>query len=673
LEAVADAGEVSYRLGTLRPALPSIRAMLAHALPGTMLTEPTTKRQPVQLAMKLKASTRHRALRNDNPETTVRSVLGALAQTGKGERLVLQLLLGPRRVPLAIPTHSPSSIVAPWYQVAWRGNGGQVDSEKRTALRDKVSDHGFACTLRIGVTAESVGRRRALVLGLLAAIRTSEAAGVTLRLKPEQESRLNAAGRPLWWPLRLNVNELLALTAWPLGSDDLPGIPAAHPQPLPPAPGTTGAQRVIARATAPGIDATLALPAPAALQHLHVIGPTGVGKSVLLGRLIEQDIMAGRAVVVIEPKGDLVDDVLARIPDSRRDDVVVLDAADGAPVGLNPLADHQARPEVTADLLLSVFKALYADAWGPRTQDILHACLLTLARRDDATLVMLPLLLTNPGFRRSLTTGLGDPLALEPFWAWYETLSEGERAQAIAPLMNKLRQWLLRPSLRAVLGQRQPRFQLRQVFTERKILLVPLRKAILGPEAAALLGSLVVAQLWQTIQARAAIPASKRHPVMVYIDEVQDYLHLPTDLGDALAQARGFGVGFTLAHQFLGQLPLPMRAAVLSNTRSKVCFQLAQEDAVQFAKGHPELGPEDFTSLGQFQVYASLFARGAVTPYASGATLPPSAPSGDSQRVKQASRERYGRPLDEIEAGFTALLTSSEQSSGDLGRRRRQP
>jgi hypothetical protein len=296
-----------------------------------------------------------------------------------------------------------------------------------------------------------------------------------------------------------------------------------------------------------------------------------------------------------------------------------------------------------------------------------------LARRDDATLVMLPLLLTNAGFRRSLTTGLRDPLALEPFWAWYDNLTEGERAQAIAPLMNKLRQWLLRPSLRAVLGQRQPRFHLRQVFTERKILLVPLRKAILGPEAAALLGSLVVAELWQAIQARAAIPASKRHPVMVYIDEVQDYLHLPTDLGDALAQARGFGVGFTLAHQFLGQLPLPMRAAVLSNARSKVCFQLAQEDALQLAKGHPELGPEDFTSLGQFQVYASLFARGAVTPYASGTTLPPSAPSGDPQRIKRISRERYGRPLDEIEAGFTALLTGTERSGGDLGRRRRQP
>jgi hypothetical protein len=672
LEAAADAGQVSYRLGTIAPALRSISAVLAHTLPGTILTEPLAPRPPVQLAMKLKASTRHRALRSDSPETTVRAILSALAQTGQDERLVLQLVFGPRRVPLAVSTHSPSSVVAPWYQAAWRGNGGQVDGEKRSALRDKVSDHGFACGLRIGVTANSVGRRRALVLGLLAAIRTSEAAGVLLRLRPDQEQRLNAAGRPLWWPLRLNVQELLPLTAWPLGSDDLPGIAATHPKPLPPAPGTTGAQRVIARATAPGVEAQLALPVTAGLQHLHVIGPTGVGKSVLLGRLIEQDITAGHGLVVIEPK-DLIDDVLAHVPPERRDDVVVLDAADQAPVGLNPLAAN-GKPEVTADLLLAVFKALYADSWGPRTQDILHACLLTLARRDDATLVMLPLLLTNAGFRRSLTSGLADPLALEPFWAWYEQLAPGERAQAIAPLMNKLRQWLLRPSLRAVLGQRQPRFQLAQVFSEQKILLVPLRKAVLGPEAAALLGSLVVAQLWQAVQARASVPAVQRRPVMVYIDEVQDYLHLPTDLGDALAQARGFGVGFTLAHQFVGQLPLPMRSAVLANARSRVCFQLSREDAVQLAKGHPELSPDDFTTLGQFEVYASLFARGAATPYASGTTLPPSAATSRPAELLRASRQRYGRPLDEIEAGFTDLLTTPQQAADTpLGRRRRSP
>ncbi len=185
--------------------------------------------------------------------------------------------------------------------------------------------------------------------------------------------------------------------------------------------------------------------------------------------------------------------------------------------------------------------------------------------------------------------------------------------------MNKLRQWLLRPSLRAVLGQRQPRFHLSQVFTERKILLVPLRKAILGPEAAALLGSLVVAQLWQTIQARAAIPASKRHPVMVYIDEVQDYLHLPH------RPRRRPGPGPRLRRRLHPGAPVPRPTAApdaggRAEQRPLPGLLPAQprKTPSSWPRATRSCGPEDFTSLGQFQVYASLFARGAVTPYASG-------------------------------------------------------
>ncbi|TQN41693.1 type IV secretion system coupling TraD/TrwB family protein [Blastococcus colisei] len=669
LEARANRTGVRYLLGGTAPALHDAASVVTRGFPGSALL-PAPERSPIEAAGRLQASTRHRAIGRSEPETVVRSILGALTQVTADEQLVLQIVLGPRRIPLSVPTQSPSSVVAPWHQALWHGRGGVIDGEKRTALRDKVSDHGFACTIRLGVSAASPAHRRRLLLGLLAAIRTSEAPGVRLRLIPEPARRLNETRPPWLWPLRLNVREVLALTAWPLGNDELPGQPPAHPRLLAPvAPGPRRG-RIVAAPAAPGVAAPLSLSARDALHHLHVIGPTGVGKSVLLGRLIEQDIYDGRAVVVIEPKGDLVDDVLARIPEHRRGDVVVLDPTDARPVGFNPLLRGGQSAEVVADNLLSVFKALYADAWGPRLQDILHACLLTLARRDDASLVMLPLLLTNPGFRRSLTAGLRDPIGLGPFWAWYEALSDAERAAVIAPVMNKLRQWLLRPSLRAVLGQRRPAFSIRQVFTERKILLVPLRSGVMGPEAASLLGSLVVSALWQATHSRAAIPADRRHPVMVYIDEVQDYLHLPTDLGDALAQARGLGVGFTLAHQYLDQLPPAMRSAVLSNARSRVCFQLSHEDAAALAKGHPELSPEDFTALGPFEVYASLFTGGRVTPYASGRTLAPSSPARDAGLLRRASAERYGQAVDAVEAGFAELL-EPHKARPDSGRRPR--
>ncbi|MFB6718702.1 type IV secretory system conjugative DNA transfer family protein [Kribbella sp. NPDC056345] len=397
----------------------------------------------------------------------------------------------------------------------------------------------------------------------------------------------------------------------------------------------------------------------------------------MLANLAIQDVAAGRGLVVIEPKGDLVTDILERIPNHRIKDVVVLDPTDAAPVGLNPLSGS-GREETRVEGLLSVFRSLYADSWGPRTQDVVHSALLTLARRGDASVAMVPLLLTNTGFRRSVVrrVAAADPIALGPFWAWYEALSDGERATAIAPIMNKMRPFLLNPGLRAVVGQRKPRITMSQILAERKILLVPLRKQIIGSEAARLTGSLAVAELWQAIQGRLALPAEERHPVMVMVDEVQDYLHLPTDLAHALAQARGLGAGFTLAHQYTSQLSTGMRAGFLGNVRSRVVFQLAHDDATLLAKGHPEITADDFTALPAYSVYASLATdNGEVTPYAAGATNPLPPAFSDADRIRSTSQNSYGQSLDAVEADLASLLDDpakvTSEATATSGRKRR--
>lgn len=694
LEVHASAGQVSYLLGSPMSDIGVVRSALLGLCPGVQLVEandpsadhPELVRPPLGTAGSLRASTRHRALDSTDLPGRSRSVLAALSRAVKGEHVAVQVILGPRRVPLAIPNQSPSSIVMPWWQVAWYGDRGQVDPEKRAALRTKVSEHGFACLVRIGAQAATPRRREQLVLGVFSAVRGAEAPGLQLRLSREPARRIDDVIVPWRWPLRLGVHEVLAIAGWPISSsrdDDLPGLPARNPRPLPPsrpsaaAPASSSA-RVVARSTAPGTSEPLTLSIKDQLRHLHVVGPTGVGKSTLLAKLVLQDIEQRRGLVVIDPKGDLVDDILARVPADRRDDVVVLDPADHArPVGFNPLAGHRtkAAAELAVDGLLAVFRQLWSDSWGPRTQDVLHATLLTLTRRGDASLVMLPLLLTNDGFRRSLVQQAvrDDPFALGPFWDWYDRLSDGERANVIAPVMNKLRAFLLRPSMRAVLGQVTPGFSLSQVFTERKVLLVSLSKGLVGPEASQLLGSLIVAGLWQATLQRAAVPASRRAPVHVVVDELQDYLHLPTDLADALAQARGLGVGFTLAHQYLGQLPKEMQTAVLANARSRICFQQSAADAPVFAKGHPKLEPADLQALGAYQVYASLHEHGAAVGsgrFVSGRTLPLGPelqPAGD---LRAASRERWGQPVSEVEAGFAALLDPPGRADQSVGRRR---
>lgn len=682
VETRAGRNGVRYLLGVPGGWSRSTGEGLSKAIAGTAIVPVQPQdRRPVFLAGRLRASTRHRPLRTTDVEQVSRAVLAALAHVRDHEELVLQVLLGPRRVPLAVPTNSPSSLVQPWHSAVLHGQGSRLDGEKRSQLRAKVSDHGFACTIRLGVRARNRNRQHFLLLNLMAALRTAEASGALLRLRREHPDRLDTGSVPWLWPLRLNVGELVGLFGWPFGDGELPGLGPVHPRLVRADTSVRARGRVVAASAAPGDDRLLGLSAKDALQHLHVLGPTGVGKSTLLTNLITADVAAERGVVVVDPKGDLVTDVLARVPAARRDDIVVLDPSDTmAPVGLNPLArTNGIGADLSADGVLAVFRGLYADAWGPRTQDILHASLLTLTKRGDASLVMLPLLLTNPGFRRSITARFHteDPVALGPFWAWYEALSDGERQQAIAPVMNKLRPFLLRPQVRAVLGQVRPRFDIRQVFTQRKVLLVSLAKGLIGSEAAGLLGSLVVARLWQTTLSRTAIPAEKRHPVLVYIDEVQDYLHLPTDVADVLAQARGYGVGMTLAHQHLSQLQPTTKSAVLANARSRVCFTLAPEDANTIARGATGSGltAEDFTALGLYEIYASLLADGQSTGYASGRTLAPGPEISDPAELRELSRTRYGQPLSEVEAGFATLTEHPSTASGTssaMGRRSRR-
>ena len=540
-------------------------------------------------------------------------------------------------------------------------------------METKRSDHAFACVGRVAIQAAAPGRTRALAVGVLAALRTAEAPGIGVKLIKESSDKFNRVAAPWIWPKTLNVLELVGLLGWPLGDQPLPGVPRDAARWLRPDPRIKPHRRVLGEATAPGEDRQLGLSIEDARQHLHVIGPTGTGKSTLLANLIRQDIAAGRSVVVIEPKGDLVQDVLAHIPPERSEDVVVFDPTErDFPVGLNPLLSRGRRPELVADQVLAVFHGLWTSNWGPRLQDILHSSLLTLAGRGDASLCVLPALLTNPAVRRRLRAQVDDPIALEPFWAWFEAISDAERQQAIAPVLNKLRPFLLRRSMRAIVGQIEPRFRIDEVFTKRKIVLVSLAKGLIGPEAAALLGSLFVAELWQAVLGRGAIAPERRHPVIVYADEFQDYVHLPTDMGDALAQARGLGVGLTLAHQHLGQLPANLRASVLANARSKICFTLAADDAqtmARFASG--KLEPSDFQRLRRYEAYAQLVVGGEVTDFASLRTLPLPPPTSDPLTIRRLSRERYGRAVDEVEAEIRKLVEGDPGDDPPVGRRAR--
>ena len=672
LEAVGSAGRVTHRLAVPWSKRKLAADQLRAALPGLYLVEIDDR--PVELfglELDLRLSTARRSLAVADLLIVSRPLVTALAAANSGETVVMRWQLVAHAGPGVVPNKARPGHES-WMRAvlsAPLGAPPDLDTEGRNALKTKRSEPGWRAIGRIGVRAATPARAGSLAEHLLGAIRTAEAPGVRIEARRLSSGPLGKLSRRPGSSL-LNVLELPAVTAWPSGEATALPVSVSRSRALPASKTIPTAGRVIGESTAPGRTRSVALNPPDALRHLHVLGPTGVGKSTLLLNLISADLTAGAGVVVVEPKGDLIADVLARIPAGRLADVVLLDPTDPeAVVGLNPLRADKRSPELAADQLLAVFKSLYASSWGPRTQDIIHAALLTLTRRPGSTLVELPLLLTDAGFRRRIVGDVDEPVVLEPFWAGFEAWTEAQRTEAIAPVLNKVRPFLLRSNLRAVLGQAKPRFDIREVFTKRKVLLVNLAKGAMGSEAAALLGSLVVAQLWQATLERSEVEPARRRPVFVYVDEFADYLNLPTDLAEALAEARGLGVSITLAHQHLHQLKPEMRSAVLANARSRVCFQLAPEDARMIANGSPGIDAEDLQHLPAFEVYAQLVADSAVQPWLSARTRPAPNPTSSADEVRRRSRDQYAVNRAEVDAAISSLR-APDQGPGDIGARR---
>ncbi len=310
-------------------------------------------------------------------------------------------------------------------------------------------------------------------------------------------------------------------------------------------------------------------------------------------------------------------------------------------------------------------KEIFHDSWGIRTQQILSAALLTLADTKDATLLWLPSLLTDYHFRQRIVGKVTDRIGLKPFWEQYEAMKETERNTNISPVLNKLQQFVFRPGLRAVLGQAKPKFDLMDLFLKRKIVLVPLNRGIIGGESARLLGSLIVGLTWTLALSRANIPQEKRHLVSIYIDELQDYLSLPTDLSDALAQARGLGVGMTLAHQYRGQLPPEIKAGVDANARNKIVFGLNGTDAKEMSHLLPGLEPEDFMLLPRYQIYANIMQDRRQTGWIQGKTMPPEPAIRMAAELKAESMKRYGRPAEEVDQAFLSLMANTDETPNE--------
>ncbi|GAA4898517.1 type IV secretory system conjugative DNA transfer family protein [Streptomonospora salina] len=440
----------------------------------------------------------------------------------------------------------------------------------------------------------------------------------------------------------LSTAELAALAHLPLDAA-VPGLARAGARSIPPTPaiptGTNHQARVLGDADA-GPHRPVALGAVEARQHTHIIGATGKGKSTLLANLALQDAAAGRAGLVIDPRGDLVADILARLPQEAVGNVVLFDPDDNAPPPrLNLLQGADA--DFVSDTTVGIFRRIYAHSWGPRTDDILRAATLTLARTGDPTLTLgeVPRLLTDQSYRHRITGRVRDEV-LAGFWDWYEQLSTGARAAATGPVLNKLRTALLRPWVRRVIASGPSTVDLGRAFDTGTLVLMRLPKGALGEDTSSLIGALGLAATWQAVTARIHRPEQDRADVAAYIDEAHNFLLQPGSLADMLAEARGYRLSMTLAHQELGQLPAELRKALAANARSKVFFTCSPEDAAGLeAHTLPGLGTHDLTHLGEYQAAARLLVGTTERPVHTLRTRPlPPPVTGRATAVRKSAR-----------------------------------
>jgi len=357
------------------------------------------------------------------------------------------------------------------------------------------------------------------------------------------------------------------------------------------------------------------------LSHVYMIGKTGVGKSTLIETLARQDLAAGRGFALIDPHGDLVEKIAADVPPDQANRVVYLNAPDPSqPYGYNPLRRvRDDKIPLAVSGLLETLKKMWPDAWGVRMEHVLRNTLYALLERDDAKLPDILRLYADEDFRKEIVSGIRNQV-VKNFWKnEFNKYPDRLRAEACAPIQNKLGALLSDPTLYRILVEPKIDLRFRSLMDEGKVLLVNVAKGHLGEDSALILGSLVVSTLGLAAFSRAERAPNERKPLFVYLDEFQNFTTLM--LANMMSELRKYGVGLTLAHQHLHQLEPDIRHAVLGNTATLISFRVGAEDAGFLAREfQPKFGVEDLINLPNRDIYLKLMIDGTPShPFSAGA------------------------------------------------------
>ncbi len=410
-------------------------------------------------------------------------------------------------------------------------------------------------------------------------------------------------------------------------------------------------------------------------QHVYMLGKSGTGKSVLMFNMIIQNIINGDGVCVVDPHGELVEGVLSAIPPHRMKDVIYFNPADAEyHIGFNvlELIDPKYK-HLVASGLMGIFTKIWANAWSARMEYILNNCILALLDTPGTTLLGIPRLLVDKDYRQKIISNLKDPV-IKAFWIHeYEAWQDKFRNEAIAPIQNKVGQFLSTSIIRNVVGQAKSTINVFDIMNESKIFLVNVSKGRIGEDNSALLGGMIITKIQLAAMERVRIPEDERQDFYLYVDEFQNFV---TDaFAGILSEARKYRLNLTVAHQYTAQLVMgvnsAVRDAVFGNVGTMIVFRVGADDA-EFLE--PEFEPEftlqDIVNLPNYKIYLKLMIDGVTSRPFSAKTLPPLVKFGNKkieEEVIRTSRELYCRTKEDVEREINNWSGMSLGSESDIG------
>ncbi len=383
-------------------------------------------------------------------------------------------------------------------------------------------------------------------------------------------------------------------------------------------------------------------------KHVYVVGKTGAGKSTLISNMAIDDIRKGRGIGIIDPHGDLSNTILDFIPKRRINDVVYLEPFDTErPFSLNVLeVKEKQHKDLVASGIVSIFFKLYGDSWGPRLEYILRNVILTLLEVPGATLVDILTLLANEDYRNKVVKeNVTDPV-IKNFWEQeFAKMPDKLKAEAIAPIQNKVGQFVSSKMIRNILGRSKSTIDLAKIMNEGKILILNLSQGKLGEDNASLLGAMMITQIQLAAMERSYQKEHERRDFFLYVDEFQNFA--TSSFTKILSEARKYRLSLTLANQYIEQLDETVQRAIFGNVGTLISFVIGARDAFILSKEFAELYTEnDLVSLGKFEIVLKLSIDNMTSAPFPARTLPlPKVLNDNRDKIIKHSKEKYGRAV----------------------------